>query len=163
MRLFLKRVRIKMFKKAWVMKLLLNIWPPFLFCGIRIVNLSADFREATVELRMRPWNRNAFGTHFGGSLFSMTDPFYALMLSALLGDQYYVWDKRADIDYVSPGKRIVSAKFIITDAMLNDIIENTATGEKYLPEYPVVVKDDKGDIVANLNRQLYVRKKKRHR
>lgn len=145
------------------MKLLLNIWPPFFFCGIRIAYLSADFREARVELKMRPWNKNAFGTHFGGSLFAMTDPFYALMLSALLGKEYYVWDKRADIDYIKPGKQVVFATFNITDGMLNDIIANTANGDKYLPEYPVMVQDNKGDIVAKLNRQLYVRKKKRHR
>ncbi|WP_229816913.1 DUF4442 domain-containing protein [Thalassotalea profundi] len=145
------------------MKLLLNIWPPFLFCGIRIVYLSADFREAKVELRMRPWNKNAFGAHFGGSLYAMTDPFYVLMLMPQLGDQYYVWDKSADIDYIKPGKGVVYAEFHINEAMVDDIINNTASGEKYLPEYSVVVKDKQGDVVAQLNRTLYVRKKKRHR
>ncbi|GHE77258.1 hypothetical protein GCM10011501_00910 [Thalassotalea profundi] len=112
---------------------------------------------------MRPWNKNAFGAHFGGSLYAMTDPFYVLMLMPQLGDQYYVWDKSADIDYIKPGKGVVYAEFHINEAMVDDIINNTASGEKYLPEYSVVVKDKQGDVVAQLNRTLYVRKKKRHR
>lgn len=152
-----------MFKKSWVMKWVLNLWPPFLFSGIRIVYLSSDFREAKVELRMRPWNKNAVGAHFGGSLYSMTDPFYMLMLMPQLGDQYYVWDKKAEIEYVKPGKGVVFAEFHINEAMVDDIITHTAGGEKYLPEYSVLVKDKDGELVARLNRQLYVRKKKRHR
>jgi len=145
------------------MKWVLNLWPPFLFSGIRIVYLSSDFREAKVELRMRPWNKNAVGAHFGGSLYSMTDPFYMLMLMPQLGDQYYVWDKKAEIEYVKPGKGVVFAEFHINEAMVDDIITHTAGGEKYLPEYSVLVKDKDGELVARLNRQLYVRKKKRHR
>lgn len=53
----------------------LNLWPPFLAAGIRVTRLSPGWRDARVELRMRPWNRNYVGTHFGGSLFAMTDPF----------------------------------------------------------------------------------------
>ena len=51
----------------------MNLWPPFLFAGIRVCAIDADFRSAEVELRMRPWNRNYVGTHFGGSLFAMAD------------------------------------------------------------------------------------------
>ncbi len=53
----------------------LNLWPPFLFAGIRVRAIADDFRHARAELRMRPWNRNSVGTHLGGSLFAMTDPF----------------------------------------------------------------------------------------
>ena len=39
-----------------------------------------DFRTARVRLKLRWYNRNFFGVHFGGSLFAMTDPFFALSL-----------------------------------------------------------------------------------
>jgi acyl-coenzyme A thioesterase PaaI-like protein len=149
-----------MFKKAWLLKLLLNIWPPLLFSGIRVIDLSADFRTASVRLKLSVFNRNAVGVHFGGSLFAMTDPFYMLMLLGILGKDYIIWDKSADIDYVKPGKGKVTADFIISDALIADILANTANGEKYLPELPVYVKDAEGEIVAKLNRKLYIRKKK---
>lgn len=149
-----------MLKRAWLLKLLLNIWPPFRFSGIKVLDLSADFRAAKVQLKLGIFNRNAVGVHFGGSLFAMTDPFYMLMILACLGDDYIVWDKSADIDFVKPGRGKVSAEFLITDALINDIIAHTANGEKYLPELPVYIKNDNGEVVAKLNRKLYIRKKK---
>jgi acyl-coenzyme A thioesterase PaaI-like protein len=149
-----------MFKKAWQMKLLLNIWPPFLFTGIRVVDVSDDFRQAKVRLKLNIFNQNAVGVHFGGSLYAMTDPFYMLLVMARLGKDYIVWDKSADIDYIKPGKGTVTAEFIITDALIADILTQTAQGEKYLPEIPVYVKDAQGEIVAKLNRKLYIRRKK---
>lgn len=152
-----------MFKKAWVMKLLLNIWPPMLFAGIRIKVLNSDYSYARVELRLKSWNKNAVGTHFGGSLYSMTDPFYMLMFKARLGNQYYVWDKSADIDYLKPGKGVITAEFAITDAMMAEVKQQTESGEKYLPSFPVYLKDQQGDLVAVVNRTMYIRRKKRFR
>ena len=61
------------------MRRLFNWWPPFRGAGIRVRDIAPDFRSATVELRMRLLNRNYVGTHFGGSLFAMTDPFFMVM------------------------------------------------------------------------------------
>jgi len=152
-----------LFKKSWLFRLIMNLWPPLLFAGICIKHISADFKEARVELTLRPWNKNAVGSHFGGSLFAMTDPFYMLMLLAQLGDDYVVWDKSADIDFIKPGRGKVIADFSINQQLIDDIITNTAEGEKYLPELPVYVKDEQGDIVAKLNRTLYIRRKKAKR
>ena len=68
-------------------------WPPFLGAGIRVRSLSDDFRDAVVELKLGRLNRNYVGTHFGGSLYAMTDPFFAIMLMHNLGGDYLVWDK----------------------------------------------------------------------
>ena len=46
-------------------------------------------------------NRNYVGTQFGGSLYAMTDPFFMLMLMENLGRDYVVWDKAANIEFVS--------------------------------------------------------------
>ena len=40
-----------------------------------------------VEMKLRWWNANYVGTHFGGSLFAMTDAFYMLMVMAKLGKE----------------------------------------------------------------------------
>lgn len=142
------------------MKLLLNLWPPFLFTGIRVLEVSEDFRKAKVRLKLSMFNQNAVGVHFGGSLYAMTDPFCMLLVMSRLGKGYVVWDKSADIDYIKPGKGTVTAEFLITDAFIDDILANTAQGEKYLPQIPVYVKDEQGEVVAKLNRTLYIRKKR---
>ncbi|UYB50984.1 DUF4442 domain-containing protein [Xanthomonas sp. AM6] len=145
--------------KASLFRLGLNLWPPFLFAGIHLAELSADYRYARVELRMRPWNRNYVGTHFGGSLFAMTDPFWMLLAMQNLGGAYYVWDKAGSIEFVRPGRGTVSAQFRLDEAMLDEMRTATAGGEKYLRWFDNEILDAQGEVVARTRKQLYVKRK----
>jgi acyl-coenzyme A thioesterase PaaI-like protein len=138
-------------------------WPPFRGAGIRLRWLSDDFREAVVELRLGLLNRNAVGTHFGGSLFAMTDPFYAIMLMRNLGPEFLVWDKAASIEYVAPARGTVTARFSLSEERLAQIRAQAAGGEKALPEFDTDIVDAQGEAVARVHRTVYVRLKPRHR
>lgn len=138
---------------------LINLWPPFLFSGIRCTQLSEDYRQAQVQLGMRWFNRNYVGTHFGGSLFAMTDPWYMLMLLKNLGKDYRVWDRHAAIEYVTPGRGTVVADFWLDETTLAGIREKTAGGEKYMPEFHVEVFDERRELVARVVKTLYIRRK----
>jgi acyl-coenzyme A thioesterase PaaI-like protein len=146
-----------------VMRRLLNFWPPFLFTGIRVAELSNDYRYCRVELKSRRWTRNINSTQFGGSMFAMTDPIYPLMLMGALGKEYLVWDKQADIDFIKPGKGKLIAEFWLSDDNVNTIKAATAEGDKYFPQFVVHIKDNTNQIVAEVNRTVYVRKKARYR
>src|SRR5437763_2060046 len=65
-----------------------NLWPPFLGAGIRVKRIASDMKAIDVEMKLRWWNANYVGTHFGGSLFAITDAFYRLMLMTNLGRDY---------------------------------------------------------------------------
>jgi len=145
--------------KASLFRLGLNLWPPFLFAGIHLVELSPDYRYARVELRMRPWNRNYVGTHFGGSLFAMTDPFWMLLAMQNLGRDYYVWDKAGSIEFVRPGRGTVTAQFRLDDALLDELRAATAGGDKYLRWFDNEILDAQGEVVARTRKQLYVKRK----
>jgi acyl-coenzyme A thioesterase PaaI-like protein len=138
-------------------------WPPFLGAGIRVKSLSDDFRDAVVELKLGRLNRNAVGTHFGGSLYAMTDPFFMIMLLKNLGGDYLVWDKSGSIEYVAPGRGTVSAHIHLSEKRIADIRAQAAGGEKVLPEFEVYVKDAEGAIVARVRKVLYVRLKPKKR
>ena len=136
----------------------INIWPPIMAAGIR-VKWSADRKAADVEMKLRFWNRNYVGTHYGGSLYSMTDPFYMLMLMENLGRDYIVWDKAASIRFRKPGRGKVKAEFRLSDAQLDEIREKLQTQEKYEPTFVVQVKDEAGDVVAEVHKVLHIRRK----
>jgi acyl-coenzyme A thioesterase PaaI-like protein len=140
-------------------KFLLNAYPPYWGTGISIKRISPDFGRMTVRMKMRWYNRNYMGTHFGGSLYAMVDPFYMLMLIQILGEKYVVWDKSALIDFVKPGKGTVTAEFHVERALIDTIKARTAEGEKYLPELTLEIKDRSGEIVARVVKTLYVRRK----
>lgn len=135
-----------------------NLWPPFAAAGIH-VRWGNDMKSVDVSLKLRPWNRNFVGTHYGGSLYSMCDPFYMLMLMASLGPGYIVWDKAASIRFRKPGRGTVRAHFAITEAQLNDIRAQLETLPKYEPTYAVEVKDEAGEVVAEVQKTLHIRRK----
>jgi len=142
-------------------KFLLNMYPPYIGAGIRVRKVAADFRAVVVQMRLRWYNRNYFNTHFGGSLYAMVDPFYCLMLVQVLGKDYIVWDQAAKIEFVKPGKGTMTAEFRIGDEQIDEIVSHTADGEKFLPVYPVDVRDESGETVARIAKTLYIRRKRK--
>ena len=146
-------------KRSHALRRWINLWPPFLGAGIRVKRIATDMKAVDVEMKLRWWNANYVGTHFGGSLFAITDAFYMLMLMANLGGDYIVWDKAASIRYRRPGRGTVRVEFRLSDAQLNDIREKLETLPKYEPVFSVEVKDEAGVVIAEVEKLLYVRKK----
>lgn len=146
-------------RKARFLRWALNFYPPYLGAGVRVRHISADLRLVRVKMVLRWYNRNYVGTQFGGSLYSMVDPFFVLMLMENLGPDYIVWDKAANIEFVSPGKGPVFADFHIDEHLLEEIRQHTAAGDKYLPKLHVEVRDGAGTLVARVQKTLYVRRK----
>ncbi len=145
--------------RAGVLRHGLNLWPPFLFAGIHVTALSPDYRHARVELRMRPWNRNYVGTHFGGSLFAMTDPFWMLLVLHHLGREHLVWDKAGEIEFVRPGRGTVHSEFHLDASVLATLRAEAAAGGKVLRWFENDIRDRDGQLVARVRKQLYVRRK----
>jgi len=147
--------------RAGLFKALINWYPPYIGAGIRLARISDDYRDLLVQMKLRCYNRNYVGTHFGGSLYAMIDPFYMLMLMQVLGSEYMVWDKAATIEFKKPGRGTVSARFLLTDRVIAEIRTQTAEGGKYLPEFRVDITDSNGDLVARGFKTLYIRRKQR--
>jgi len=141
------------------LKLLINLYPPYWGTGISIKSISPDYREICVQMKMRWYNRNYVNTHFGGSLYAMTDPFFMLMLIHILGKEFVVWDKRAYIDFIKPDQGTVTARFFIQEEQIEKIIHVTSGGQKYLPEFSVDIENEAGEKVARVVKTLYIKRK----
>lgn len=139
--------------------LALNFYPPWVGAGIRVVEVADDVSCVVTQMRLSARNRNMFGTHFGGNLYSMCDPIFALMLHLKLGHDYLVWDKAANIQFLRPGKGVVRATFELSDAEAQRVAELADRSEKVEPTYQVRVLDAGGSEVANVEKLLYVRRK----
>jgi acyl-coenzyme A thioesterase PaaI-like protein len=138
----------------------LNLWPPLAGAGIRVRSIAPDFRQFVVEMPLRRYNRNAFGSHFGGSLFAMTDPFFVLMLSRNLGPDYVVWDRSACIDYIGATRSRVHAVLKLGDEDLRSIVNMTANGSKHLHLFHADVVDAEDLLVARVEKLVYVRRRR---
>ncbi len=112
---------------------------------------------------LRFYNRNYFGTHFGGSLYAMVDPIYVLMLANRLGSGYSVWDQAATIQFARPGRGVVRARFEVGDERLGEVMEATSGGETYRPVWPVRIVDADEKVVARVQKTLYIRRRSSER
>ena len=142
------------FARVW------SFWPPYLFAGIRVLSISEDARHARVRLRRHWWNRNAFGTHFGGSLVAMVNPFWPLMVRENLGPGYVVWDTRNEIDFVKAMRADVFAEFHLDPATVEELRAAAAGGAKVLRWFPFAIVDAHGAIAARGRIEVYVRRKR---
>jgi hypothetical protein len=140
---------------------LMRFWPPFWGAGISVKSCSSDMSVIEVQMKMRFWNKNYVGTHFGGSLYSMTDPFYMLMLMNLLGKDYIVWDKSASIRYKVPAKGTVCARFELTHEQIEKIRQEVRETNKCEPEFAVEIKNSDGSVISIVNKIIHISKKRK--
>jgi acyl-coenzyme A thioesterase PaaI-like protein len=135
---------------------MLSFYPPYLGAGIRVRRLPDGFEA---RMRLRPYNRNYFGTHFGGSLYSMCDPFFALALVERLGPGYTVWDKAAEIRFLRPGTGTVRARFEIPPARVEEIRAEAERAGRAEPRFAVEVLNEAGEAVARIDKLLSVKRR----
>jgi acyl-coenzyme A thioesterase PaaI-like protein len=142
------------------LKFVLNIYPPYLFAGIRVTEIDPDWRELHISMKLHWFNQNAVGTHFGGSLYSMVDPHLMLLLMQKLGSDYVVWDKSAEIEFHKPGMGRVHSVIRITADDLENIRRKTEGGDEYRPRFELAILDENDDVVAMVIKVLHIRRRR---
>jgi acyl-coenzyme A thioesterase PaaI-like protein len=124
-----------------------------------VVDFAPDFSRFRTRLKLTWYNRNLLGTAFGGSLYSMCDPFFMFILMIQLGDEYIVWDKYASIDFQKPGKGTVFAEFELLPSQVQEVKKVVDEEGKYVFEFLCEVRDEAGILIASLKKGVYVRRK----
>ena len=137
----------------------ISLYPPYLGAGIKLKKFNDDFTCFEVELKMKWFNRNLFGTHFGGSLYAMSDPFFVFIVLNYLGKEYVVWDKSAKINFIKPGKGTVKGKFKIEKSKLQEIKKEINIIGKNTYIFIGEIKNSDNEVIAKVEKEVYVRKK----
>lgn len=139
------------------MKLFLwNLYPPFFGAGIRITAVDPDWKWLTARLTLRWWNKNYVGTLFGGSIYSLCDPFHMVLLINALGSDYVVRDKGAEIKFLKKGMGVVGVRFEITERDLAQIRANPAEVQEHT--FLAQVRDEGGEVIATVAKRLHIRR-----
>ncbi len=127
--------------------------------GIRVRSFAPDFTRFEVQLRARWYNRNLFGTHFGGCLYAMSDPFYVFVVAMNFGDGYIVWDKSAAIDFLKPARGTITGIFEISHEQLENMKAEVDAHGKRSFYLETDLMDEAGVAVAHVRKEVYVRRK----
>lgn len=137
----------------------INFYGPFVGAGVKLKEMSKDYRHAKVVMPLTFYNKNYMGTQFGGSLYAMVDPWYMLMLIKNLGRDYIVWDKGATIRFKKPGRGKVSAEFNLTQEVIDEIKAHVESHTKMDYTFKVEIKDESGTLICEVDKVVYIRKK----
>lgn len=139
----------------------MTLWIPNLFSGIQVRRFSDDWTHAIVELHVNAFTRNYVKTAFGGSMSAMTDPYFFMLVMHQLGRDYVVWDTRGEIEFLKPGRGVLTAHFHVPQEKVGQLRERAQGGNKVLEWFETEITDRQGDVVAKVRREVYVREKKR--
>lgn len=139
----------------------MSLWAPNLWSGIRVRRFAEDWTSATVELHVNVITRNYVNTAFGGSMSAMTDPYFFMLVMHQLGRDYVVWDTRGEIEFIKPGRGVLTARFEVPPAKAEELRSRARGGAKVLEWFETEITDRSGDVVARVRREVYVREKKR--
>ena len=138
----------------------MSLWIANLFSGIRVRRFSDDWTHATVELHINLFTRNYVGTAFGGSMSAMTDPYFFMLVMHQLGRDYVVWDTRGEIEFLKPGRCVLTAHFHVSKEQAAALRERAHGGQKVLEWFETEITDRDGDVVARVRREVYIHEKK---
>lgn len=138
----------------------MSLWAPNLFSGIS-VRFSDDWTRATSRLSINVFTRNYVKTAFGGSMSAMTDPYFFMLVRHQIGSNYVVWDTRGEIEFLKPGRGVLTARHEVTPERAAQIRERAAGGAKVLEWFDVDIVDRSGTVVARARREVYIREKRR--
>ncbi len=141
----------------------LNWFPAYRATGARIIHVSPDLKHAVVRLPLTRRTRNGAGTLYGGSLYSATDPIFAMLLAINLGRDFVVWDKAANIRYRRPGRAALLAAFTITDDDLAVVRQTIADEGQCDRTFRVEFRDGQGVVHVEIEKTVYIACKDHYR
>ncbi len=143
-----------------IKKIRFNLFPAYRRSGGRVCFLSSDWKEIHIKIGLDWTTRNYVGSVFGGSIYAALDPIYMVQLINILGENYVVWDKSAQISFIKPIKKTVYARFLLSDDLLEEIKEKIEKEQKYIFDLKVCFEDENQTIYAEAVKTIYVADRK---
>jgi len=154
---FIAKYGPSVFSKHALMKHTLNLSPMYRRSTGRLTYVSKDLSEIRIRIRLTWRNRNFVNTIFGGSMFAAVDPIPMAQLMPLLGDQYIVWDKAAEIKFKLPARETLYASFTWSAERLEDIRQQVAQSNEIEIVHQTLLTDKaKSKEFCEVTKRIYI-------
>ncbi len=142
------------------LKWLLRFYPPLFFQRIWVIKFGEDFKWVEVKINKSFININYNKTLFGGTIFSASDPFYAILFDQVLSKKGFktrVWLKSAHIQYLKPGNSDLHFTVKITDQEIAEAEQKLRIEGKFIKTFPIEIYNKEGVLCALVQNEVYVR------
>jgi hypothetical protein len=146
--------------KSKVLKYGFNLSPMYRRTSAKVVYISEDFLTIQIKLPFSYKNTNYVNTIFGGSMFSAVDPFPMTQLMNLIGGDYVVWDKAAEIYFRRPAREDLYADFIYTLEELDEIKQKAQEQNEFeIVKTTKLTNKDKSIVYCEVRKRVYIANK----
>lgn len=140
----------------------MRLYPPLLLQRIWIRKIDAGFRGAEVKINRSLVTLNFGKAIFGGTIYTATDPFYAMLFGQLLKHKGYhisIWLKSASIQFLRPGRCDLHYNIHITDEMIKEAEDALNNKGLFVKTYTIEIYSKNKDLYAIAKNEIYIRKK----
>ena len=104
----------------------LELYPPFFFMRIRVLELTSDWRRVRIRLPLNTFSRNPGGVMFGGYQAALADPIAALACARVFPG-YSVWTRAMTVDFLAGGTTDLEMRFEfppqLEQSILTELVE----------------------------------------
>jgi acyl-CoA hydrolase len=150
-------VGTKYMGKAKLFKHGFNLSPMYRRSTARITKVSDDLLNVDIKLPISSKNKNYVNSIFGGSMFAAVDPIPMVQLMNILGDDFVVWDKSAEIYFKRPAKEDLYAKFTYSVDELESIkAKVSASNEMEIIKNTALTNKNGEVIYCEVKKTIYV-------
>jgi len=143
-----------------ILKWAMRFYPPLFFQRIWVRKFDKGFTGVEVSISKSILNSNYNRSIFGGTIFSASDPFYAVLFDQILsrrGFKVRVWLKSASIQYLKPGRSNLHFRISLTEEDIREAETALRTVGKFVKAYPMEILTSKGEVCASVTNEVYLR------
>lgn len=143
-----------------MLKWAMRFYPPLFFQRIWVIKFDKGFTGVHVKISRSFLNVNYNRTIFGGTIFSASDPFFALLFDQILqrrGLKCRVWLRSAEIRYLKPGATNLYFTISLSEQQIQEAETILVTEGKFVKAYPMNIFSSEGLLCATVINEVYIR------
>jgi len=143
-----------------MLKWAMRFYPPLFFQRIWVIKFDKGFTGVHVKISKSFLNVNYNRTIFGGTIFSASDPFFALLFDQILqrrGLKCRVWLRSAEIRYLKPGATNLYFTISLSEQQIKEAETILLTEGKFVKAYPMNIFSSEGLLCATVINEVYIR------
>lgn len=134
-----------------------NWSPMYRRSNARIIAVSKDLMKIEIRLPLTYKNVNYMNSMFGGSMFAAVDPIPMIQLVSILGKEYVVWDKSAEIYFKRPAKENLFATFEFSNEEVEEIKSRVKSEKEISIIKSTILTNKIGDTVyCEVKKTIYI-------
>ncbi len=134
----------------------LELFPPFFFMRVKVLHLSADWRELRLRLPLNALSRNMGGAMFGGYQASLADPIPALACARLFPG-HSVWTRALTLDFRAEGTSHLELRFRFDPALEEQVRGELARRGRSTPRFEFGYYREDGTLCTLVHNTVAIR------